>query len=350
MTRRRCCCPCPDAKTDDFGRPNGTNINADWDETNGDTQILDDTAEMEAVADSLITWQTPPGGNKISFFINATTGPEEAGDIFRIAVNEVDEQNYYFAQWSLAEAKLSLWKRQGGSNTKLIQVDAPGTPDIEGNASLTVCFTPKIFSAAFGGFRSDQRVWVTNAGHFVNGYLAGLGGSGTTNRWDTFLWSEHWITNHDCPRCVCYCAETPLPMTLLATLTVGPGNQNVIDCGDGYSTELDFAQGLSDEWQGQVIIDPAGDDETCGACSEIGFGDFPLNLSFLCSSGDDPVGGFILHIEDASGQQLFALKGVSEDTSVGDTCDPFVIIFQGKQICGEGQPGQTDYTWTITIP
>jgi len=349
---RRCCCICPDAQIATFAGQNGTDINDDWDETNGDSHMLDGTIELEAIADSLITWQTPPGAPRISFHIVVATGPEDPFDYFRIVVNEVDEQNYFFAQWKINNGAgvLSLWKRTGGVNELLAENDVGIPPDTEkGDANLTVCFTPHVFSVSFGGSRADHKLWIVDPDYFVNGFLAGLGGTGTTARWAQFEWREHWYSNIACPRCRCYCGIRPLPMKMLATLGVTGGNPNVVTCGDGYWTELNFAQGLGhDEWQGQVILDPLGNEpNSCGKCSEIGFGDHTLELALLCQNGDVPVGGFLLDIDN----DPFGLWGAGENTSVGDSCDPLVIVFAGRQSCGEPpQTGISDYTWTITIP
>ncbi len=362
MTRHReCCCPCPDSQLDGFGRDPGTNINASWVEEVGDWSLLDNSLRAPSDANALVLWQTPPGGYKISFRVRIESAFEADNDVLRVVVNAVDKLNYFFAEWKVnaSAGYLSLNVMTAGSASEIATVPIPVPPDSGGGMGLLVCFTPRVFYAGLDG-RADKEIWYGYPDAYADGFLAGIGANGDRPRYAGFRWFEHFYSNTNCPKCVCYCGVWPLPMALGITLNLslaaggGPDNpdQKLIDCIDGASTTLNYQFGAR-EWSGTITAgNPDDPDDPCLQCSELN-DTYECNLTLSCTPGDDPDGGFHLSAGD-NGSFFESGSMYNLGDSDGGTCFPGSLTFAGHigpqceaDVPPSGSAG-IDFIYTIT--
>lgn len=319
---------CPDScyvTSDDFNRPDSTDLGCWWRERSGNWSVHTNRLRESGNAGALVIAETP--APEISFRVSAQSPNVPAGAVYRVVANYLDDNNYHFAEFEFPTGRLivRLYKRSGGVNTKLKErqwdVNMVGNPQ-----ELGVCFTEKIFSA--GQKYEPYMAWITNPVPIQGGYRAGLGnGGGVQIEYDDFRLDEHYDTNPDCLICVCRCDDFPLPMDLTArcTFSGGLGDCQPVDVplqavvpSEGWES--------NEQWYGWATVD-------CSDCPDP-LDPFTLHVIFRCESpcGGDPDKHFWVWAwaTDVGGD------GTACNLPGGLNCDPVSIPFEKISPWSEG--------------
>lgn len=329
MGDRRCCCDCP-SWSDDFERANSTDLGPDWTEIAGDSFIESNRLKCtySGGKNALVICEQKPQGNQLSYYIQVSLYNRAEGDIHRVIVNYVDEDNYYFVHVLCGAfptvGTIALYRRALGIDTELISRNYTSDP----NVRITVCFDGDTFSvqddvtdllfAPAGPLTTDPPSDV---------YRAGLAGAGPAY-FNDFYFSEHWSTNEKCPRCCCYCEHTPLDPELHLTIE----GQGVAGCGDGtpgivaaywdgqYCDLLVNWSFPCGRWECEMIYD---EPDNCPPVAQ------NLNIILFCDSGGGGLSAFRLQV-----------NGVDHSPTGNSTCDPLYLEFESGNLgaCSPSPP------------
>lgn len=294
-----CCCE-PDCLIfeDYFDNTPSTTLSDDWAEISGDWSYVG-PGYLQAAGAGLVQCLVPHHKGEESMVVNAETFNEQTGDKFSVLVNYLDEDNYHEAEAerTVNSIILTLYSVIDGSRTQLAQ-DTIGS--ITGTArSINVCIAPGVFSATVTDSPNFD-VWYEDPGIVAGGVYCGLKNAGTsTIKWNSIIFSEHYITNNVCPACRCWCGDNLIGKDLVLTFQ-GSG---CCSCGSGSTISLEWDK-LTDNWIGSGTVGGVTFDAqvTCGQSDVTNWG-----LSFeatSCLAGD-----------------------LSKDGNAGSSCEPLSITF-----------------------
>ncbi len=156
-----CCGEAPATCTlleDDFNRSDDTDVGSDWDEVVSGASISSNKLAMAAGAVLISTHPHSSPNVRVSVTVNGNSSSR-----FRIIVNYVDIDNYYYSDLVLG-GDVTLGVRSGGSETTLTS-DSSGTSS-GGTYSFEVCVIDEYFHASIGGVHKIQDKLVAVSGEY----------------------------------------------------------------------------------------------------------------------------------------------------------------------------------------
>lgn len=323
-----CCCECCQ-HGDEFNRADSTDLGSDWDERSGDWSISSNQLYEAGTAGAMVIFQ--PNCSHPRMLAYVTIEDETQGDIYRLIVNYLDDDNFMYAEYEVGASPsgtISLYSVSGGVGTELRTENVVLT-GYGGIRIFTVCLSSQTFSAHLSNVSAYMCVWEGVGPTHATGYKAGLGnGAAQDILYDHFLMSEHWEDNDKCPECCpCRCGDNEIPRDLLATYYGEP------DCDtlDGIVIPITNEIG-NQEWIGEL-------DDCTGAASELCCEALlGLELTLNCGSPED-VTTWSLGIDNSG--CVTPGKGCNYATLIyadaASTCDPLNLIFK----TGPGYPTST---------
>lgn len=260
----RCCAESCVIAADHFSGPLG-DPGCIWDERRGNWQIVENEEEQTTVLreagtpDALLLCTVPNDDVSAVVIIKYIC---TASGKYRIIVNYVDDDNYYFAEHDPGANRLSLNKRAGGTNEEIAAiVSGCAQPD----PAIKVCLSYRgTFSADIDG----AFVWEC-VEPFADGDQVGLGnGSADPIDFTDFSFSNHVLNDSDCEYCLCTCGGHCIAKTLKLTI------YNISGCQVLDGSELTLY--LVSDTQGATEWAPDPEPWVCGACEF----NFRLQCSF----------------------------------------------------------------------
>jgi len=247
---RRCCCdrPCIIVE-DDFNRVNNTDLGPKWVEVSGDSEIVSNTL-LQIPGPGLVRTVASHPVNHVSGLVYGTAKNLQNGKRYRLIINYVDSSNYVYAEiycTSSEVATVGIYNMAGGSPTTLAEVTNVGY--LAGDeAYMLLCrsndavFLDTVLATVIWSCLNDN-----------GGRKAGLANGGSTAlEWDDFQFTEHKITNADCPECYCDCDGNCIPKTLTLTVLAS----GLCACNDGAYTTISYTTPIENcTWFGTLDLD-----------------------------------------------------------------------------------------------
>ena len=303
--------------SDNFDRPDSTNIGAKWAECSGDWSIKSNRLRIDNVGYTLFLRRPPSSVNGI-----ATIDPKDwsAGRKYRIRYGDGFEEPDYcredpeeirydleFEPDGAGGGTLRLFKVEPGKETE-VGSEVIGT--VPPDATMTLCAGPSRISGYIDGATYSLLTCGEPTGHWW-GLAANASGE---HLFDDWTLTEHYEQNHDCPQCWCGCEGECMQDELTYTFV----NAQYCTHLDGLSGTIDGPDGCV--WESNPVS-PCLDDFNSG------FEPFYLRLTNMDSGHEytPAVGGWeiqILRELPGGGGPLAA--GLSIE---GSTCDPLLLRF-----------------------
>jgi len=247
---RRCCC---DVECllfeDDFTRVTDpdTDLGSDWDEISGDWDISSGTLRENGNSGALVFCTTLQ--NEEEALAKVTIMNPTSGDVFRLIINAVDQDNYFYGQYEASGSsyRFVIGERSAGAgDVEIDEWTESATPNM---IELCLTFTGGRLALRHG---VGDTLWgpATDTG----GRKAGLSNqSGNTLEFDQFSLWRHKLADPTCPMCVCYCDQSSPPHSLTATFQA---TSKCISDLDGLTIVMPRVEGVGYrvEWYGNVDI------------------------------------------------------------------------------------------------
>jgi len=333
---RRCCCVTGCLiGDDDFNRADAETLGPKWmTAISGTWHIVSGEAvEQTGSGQILFAKRHPIPDPSGVAYLDAVDPLED--DVYELLVNaEEDGDNFHLARFTVEaeEVKIELFRVAGGVETLL------ETGYSAGWLGTRFRMIAIISRTQFCAYIDDvlSLVWYAMPDLFSEGYYAGMGASGREDiAVDDWEFYQHLETYTGCPYCICHCEETPMPPTLLATVTDATGRMSSIDLCE---LPLDWNREIS-TWEQRSGTD-------CG-CTDLG-------LELICSEQGD-ISGMLLTVarchDTAKGAAHFWAP-IEEDS----TCDPLylkygpMVVTAGDFVCVCGGMENGEYYIVITEP
>lgn len=357
MGDRRCCCVegCVIVE-DNFNRTNSTNIGSNWTEEAEDSEIANNVlvipldglvvTQKKHFHKTMLAWVDLPG----LFSDGDFTTTAEVGDIYRVIVNyNEDDGTYYYGEYEVLSdgytAEIRVGYHDGASDSTLDTDEVPVDP---GAHQFTVCRNLNGIYA-YDSQNEELQAWAIatsdNGGRKAGLANKGSGQTGSILEFDDFVWSEHYYTDPDCPKCGCECEGYPLKKTLTMTI-VAAGS---CDCLNGEELEFNHQDDSGDfVWYSDT--DTPLQDMFCDYS-------LPWDLVLFCDTSPSCYlmdGQFILVDRTGSGGPSYCdlgelwnatggpLPGNAWTCPVSIQCNPLVITY-GPFECYENEELQTGH-------
>lgn len=309
MAPRRCCCRAGCVIFEDnFNRADAATLGDNWIDGGSGWSVASNRATGTGVAILDIPHPTPSGSMVVSF----TTIDEEIGDVYKILLNVLDDQNYHVATLTItgsSDGTIALGKVVGGVYTlirSLAIVSLTGT-----SRQFGASISSKEFCASATNTVFSLVYALAPPTLITNGIYSGMDGerSESVITVDDFSFGHHAETRAGCSTCVCSCDGAYLPPTLTATLT-GTGRMSGLSC----SFTLNWDRTIG-SWSGSA---------TC--CGQ------PFTLSLFCPESS-AVEDYAVELVGCTDSDVIGVVGVDgyiaagERTTNDGTCSPVYLLF-----------------------
>lgn len=257
-----CCCQSCIIFTDNFNRPNNTELGEYWKDNGPGFKIEDETAKPNfsfSIAILEVPHPVPDESMVVSFTIKDEV--ENSGTKYRLILNSqltATPTNFYFADFirnGMNDSIIKLGICSGGTETILAQDVVLG---LIGNTRV---FEARLADKEFCATVSQSTlsyVGTSPLALFANGYYAGMAVFSSAAVLDDFTFSEHFETNPDCPYCLCLCEGKYLPPVLRVTIEAEPVGtpEDPKNCTRldllGLCTFLIFWDRMTNTWHGST--------------------------------------------------------------------------------------------------
>ena len=317
MAPKRCCCGVTSCIIfeDNFNRANASSLGLNWLDAGSGWSIDTNQAVGTGVAILDIPHPTPSGSMTVSFL----TVDEEIGDIYRVLLNVLDDQNYHvatFTKTDAAEGTIAIGKVVGGSYTLITSlpiVGMTGTTRRFGASISSLEFCASITNSVFSMVYS-----ASTPSLITDGIYSGMDGvrADSAITIDDFIFAHHSETILFCSVCVCSCGGYAIPPVLTATLT-GAGRMSGLSC----SFALNWNRVLGN-WEGTA---------TC--CGQ------PFDIKLFCPVSNDImdyraviIGCVDSDVSGTVGVDGYVSAGVR--TTKEGTCNPIYLLFGTYVVSG----------------
>lgn len=293
---------------DNFNRADAASLGANWIDGGSGWSIASNQATGTGVAILDIEHETPDESMVVSF----VTIDEEIGDVYRLLLNVLDDQNYHVATLTITgstDGTIALGKVVAGVYTlirSLSIVSLTGTTRMFGASISSKEFCASATNTVF------SLVYALAAPTLItSGIYSGMDGerSESVVTVDDFVFAHHAETLAGCSTCVCQCGDSYLPPVLTATLT-GTGRMSGLSC----SFTLNWDRTIGN-WTGSA---------TC--CDQ------PFTLSLFCPV-TNAVEDYSIELVGCTDSDVIGVVGVDGYVAAGEretnegTCDPVYLKF-----------------------
>ena len=214
---RRCCCPCPDAVTDNFNRSDSTDLGSKWVECSGDWSIKSNRLSVTSPTAAAIL----PAFPRVLGLASVELHELSPNRVYRLyagygtALDQCDGTS----AWVCAEyvidgtgsgARLNLITNVGGSEVILDFEDVGvSTPE-----TLTLCAgNGRIEASVINSTQEIADCSPPGGSHWA----LGTGSNAGEHLFDNFSVVDHYSFNINCPQCGCGCEGYCLKETLTYT-------------------------------------------------------------------------------------------------------------------------------------
>lgn len=308
MPPKLCCCEDCIIFEDNFNRADAATLGANWIDAGDGWSIASNRAVGTGVAILDIPHPTPSG----SMVVSLLTVDEEIGDIYRLLLNVLDDQNYHVATLTItgsADGTIALGKVVAGAYTLIRSLP------IVSLAGTSRRFGASISSKEFCASATNtviSFVYALDAPTLISGGTrSGMDGerSESVITVDDFIFAHHAETLAGCSTCVCSCGDGYLPPVLTATLT-GTGRMSGLSCSFGLLWDRAIGN-----WTGAA--------NCCGQ---------PFELSMFCPASGDVL-EYTVELIGCTDSDVIGTVGVDGYVAAGEretnegTCDPVYLKF-----------------------
>lgn len=354
MPTRRCCCgPSPCLMYIDYFDRIGSDLGPDW--THDVGQWTTNFYAESQVDNARALYDHPhtvpdESAHVYMYILNETV---DSGDVYRLIVNAVDEDNYHYAEFvrnGVSDSILRLGKRTGGSDAILksqtvFDLDAPS-----GARYFTAKIADNEFCAEIGT-PSPNLVFTETHTIIPLGYYAGMGADAgcRISEWG-FL--QHAQTNSDCQSCVCRCLDQYLPPVLNVNvhgemwLPTGPIDEQYLAYAYDYDCDFTIEWSANSEcWEGYgwcVVEDQDLSWYVKFCCPMNNPGLSHIDFWYECNTGGAPWTAGVAPVGTGTNAGPIAVEE-------GWSCTPLLMTYLSTIIpCYPGHAGEGYMVITIT--
>jgi len=209
MPPRRCCCAGCTIDSDEFNRDDATTLGSKWLED--DWHI--DTFRAKSTAASNAIFTTTHSSTSMEVVVRTKNEVADNGDVYRVMINVVDEDNYHFCDFArngVNTSTLSLGVCSGGSDAILVTDTISGLLETERDVAVLIApneFCASVTNATFSKVYADED---PDAG----GFRGGIGANKASLFFDDFRLNKHFDDDPSCALCLCPCQNEYIPPIL----------------------------------------------------------------------------------------------------------------------------------------
>lgn len=221
--------------TDDFNRADSSDLGSDWTEAAGNWEVasnilVPDGGSSLAVCTNTDVYDITPNNYRV-----LVEGFGDEGDKVRIVIDYVDDDNYHFAEVTVASTSgsgklngtISLYKRSGGSDALLVGPNDQDTAFEGAKFGVQVCvidgrFSALCYSPSMSQASSGSTI-INTTYHGGDQQGIATGGTAVDVSFSLYNISETHANNPQCTRCsiaeCVYCDDGDVPAYYKVTLS-----------------------------------------------------------------------------------------------------------------------------------
>jgi hypothetical protein len=225
MPPRHCCCNVRCIiDSDDFNRSDATTLGAKWIQDDWHIDAL--RAKSTAASNAIFTTVHP--FTSMEVVVRTKNEVADNGDVYRVMINVVDEDNYHFCDFArngVNTSTLTLGVCSGGGETVLATDTIAGLLETERDVAVLIApneFCASVTNATFSKVYADED---PDAG----GFRGGMGANKAGLFFDDFRLNKHFDNDPSCALCLCPCQGEYIPPVLCLHI-VGTGRLATMDC------------------------------------------------------------------------------------------------------------------------